>query len=195
MALALIILAIGSIAAGYIGVPHALGGHNVLHAWLEPAFGVHEVAAEGAAAEGAAAEGTADAAAEEHVALERQLMGVSILIAFLGIGIATFIWWRRREIADSLARTFAPVHTLLLNKYFVDELYDTTVVQPIKHVSTHGLWRGFDVGVIDGAVNGTGSLVSGGSAVLRRLQTGSVRAYAGSLFVGVVLVLGYYLWR
>jgi len=68
-------------------------------------------------------------------------------------------------------------------------------VQPIKVVSQRGLWRGFDVRVIDGAVNGTGALVSGGAAVLRRLQTGSVRAYAGSLFVGVVLVLGYYLWR
>ena len=68
-------------------------------------------------------------------------------------------------------------------------------MQPIKVLSQLGLWRGFDVRIIDGAVNGTGTLVSGGAAVLRRLQTGSVRAYAGSLFVGVVLVLGYYLWR
>jgi len=195
MALALIVLAIGSIAAGYIGVPHALGGHNVLHGWLEPAFGVHaaagEVAAEGIAAEGATAEGDAP----EQVALERTLMGVSILIAFAGIGIATFVWLLRRQLAASMARSFAPLHTLLLNKYYIDELYDATIVQPIKAVSTEGLWRGFDVRVIDGAVNGTGALVSGGSAVLRRLQTGSVRTYAGSLFVGVVLVLGYYLWR
>jgi NADH-quinone oxidoreductase subunit L len=186
MALALIVLAIGSIAAGYIGVPHVLGGHNVLHSWLEPAFNVHEVAA---------AEGASEGEAAAHEALEIQLMGVSSAIAFVGIGIATFIWWRRRELAASLARSFAPLHKLLLNKYYVDEIYDATVVQPIKAVSTEGLWRGFDVRVIDGAVNGTGALVSGGAAVLRRLQTGSVRAYAGSLFVGVVLVLGYYLWR
>jgi NADH-quinone oxidoreductase subunit L len=184
MALALIVLAVGSVAAGYIGIPHALGGHNVLHAWLEPAFGLHEAAAEGAAA-----------AAEEHASLELRLMGVSSLIALAGIGIATFIWLRRRDIAASLARSLRPVHTLLLNKYFVDELYDATIVQPIKAVSHRGLWRGFDVAVIDGAVNGMGTLVSGSSAVLRRLQTGSVRAYAGSLFLGVVLVLGYYLWR
>ena len=187
MALALILLAIGSVAAGYIGVPHALGGHNVLHTWLEPAFGLHDVAAEGAA--------VAEGAAAEHESLELTLMGVSSLIALAGIGIATFIWWRRRELADAMARTFAPLHTLLLNKYYVDELYDATIVQPIKVVSQQGLWRGFDVGIIDGAVNGTGALVSGGSAVLRRLQTGSVRTYAGSLFVGVVLVLGYYIWR
>jgi NADH-quinone oxidoreductase subunit L len=190
MALALILLAIGSVAAGYIGVPHALGGHNVLHAWLEPAFGVGET---GAPAEAAPAAG--EGAAESHESLELTLMGVSSLIAFIGIGIATLIWWRRRELADAMARTFAPLHTLLLNKYYVDELYDATIVQPVKAVSQQALWRGFDVRIIDGAVNGTGALVSGGSTVLRRLQTGSVRAYAGSLFVGVIVVLGYYLWR
>ena len=184
MALALVLLAIGSVVAGYIGIPHALGGHNALHAWLEPAFGLHEAAAEGL--EGAAA---------DHTSLERTLMGVSSAIAIAGILIATFIWLRRREMADAMARTFSPIYRLLLNKYYVDELYDATIVQPIKVVSQQGLWRGFDVRIIDGAVNGTGALVSGGSAVLRRLQTGSVRAYAGSLFVGVVLVLGYYIWR
>jgi NADH-quinone oxidoreductase subunit L len=57
------------------------------------------------------------------------------------------------------------------------------------------LWRWFDVKVIDGAVNGAGAIVDGGAALLRRLQTGSVRAYAGSLLIGVVMILGYYLWR
>jgi len=189
MAMALILLAIGSVAAGYIGVPHALGGHNVLHDWLEPAFGVTATEAVNEAVP------LAEEGAESHESLELTLMAVSSLIAFVGIGIATFIWWRRRELADAMARSFAPIHRLLLNKYYVDELYDATIVQPIKAVSQHGLWRVFDVGIIDGAVNGTGSLVSGGSAVLRRLQTGSVRAYAGSLFMGVIVVLGYYLWR
>ncbi len=183
MAFALILLAIGSVVAGYIGIPHALGGHNALGAWLEPAFGLREAAAGGA-------EGAAD-----HASLEMTLMVISSVIAILGIAIATAIWLRKREAADAMARTFAPIHRLLLNKYYVDELYDATIVQPIKIVSQRGLWRGFDVRVIDGAVNGTGALVSGASAVLRRLQTGSVRAYAGSLFVGVVVVLGYYLWR
>jgi NADH-quinone oxidoreductase subunit L len=189
MALALIVLAIGSVLAGYIGIPHALGGHNALHAWLEPAFA--PPAGEGLAAEPEAAE----AAAEEETALELTLMAVSSGIALLGIGIAVFIWLKRREIADSLARRFAPVHRLLLNKYYVDEVYDATIVQPIRVVSQEGLWRGFDVRVIDGAVNGAGTIVNAGAAALRRLQTGSVRAYAGSLFIGVIVVLGYYLWR
>jgi NADH-quinone oxidoreductase subunit L len=94
-----------------------------------------------------------------------------------------------------MARQFSGVHRLLLNKYYVDEIYDGAVVQPIKRVSTGLLWRGVDAGLIDGTVNGVGLLVRGWSAVLRRLQTGSVRAYAMSIFLGVVSMLGYYLWR
>jgi len=75
------------------------------------------------------------------------------------------------------------------------ELYDAAIVQQIKVISTEGLWRGLDVKVIDGTVNGTAAIIDGGAAVLRRLQTGSVRSYAGSVLVGVVIILGYYLWR
>jgi NADH-quinone oxidoreductase subunit L len=205
MALALIVLAIGSVAAGYIGVPHALGGHNTLAAWLEPAFEARP--ATGALAEDVATpteepgalapEGEAAEAVEAHdeTRLELTLMGVSTAIAFLGIGIAAFVWVKRRDIAASMARSFAPVHRLLLNKYYVDEVYDATVVRPIHAVSREGLGRGFDGRVVDGAVNGTATIVAASAAMLRRLQTGSVRTYAGSLFIGVVVVLGYYLWR
>ena len=196
MALALVVLAIGSIGAGYIGVPHALGGHNALGEWLAPSFTVAGAAAAGEAA-GVAVEGQAAEAAEAHdeTALELTLMSVSSAIAIAGILLAGFIWVKRRALADSMARTFAPVYRLLLNKYYVDEIYDATIVQPIRVVSQEGLWRGFDVRVIDGAVNGTATIVAASAAVLRRLQTGSVRAYASSLVVGVVVVLGYYLWR
>ena len=66
---------------------------------------------------------------------------------------------------------------------------------PIRIVSEEGLWKIVDARWIDGAVNGVGETVGGMSDVLRRLQTGSVRAYAASIFVGVVTILGYYLWR
>jgi NADH-quinone oxidoreductase subunit L len=206
MAAVLIILAIGSAAAGYIGVPHALGGHNALHAWLEPVFAAPGDAAAatertelepagGGLAEAASEAGAAEAEEPAEEQLELTLMGVSSGIAVLGIGIAAFIWIRRRHIADAAAHSLAPIYRMLLNKYYVDEIYDATVVQPIKVISREGLWRGFDVKVIDGIVNGTASVVGALAAALRRLQTGSVRAYAGSLFVGVVVILGYYLWR
>jgi NADH-quinone oxidoreductase subunit L len=190
MAFALIALAVGSVLAGYVGVPHVLGGENRLATWLEPSFQAPQATAvEVFEAEPAAAE------EEEHAALELTLMAVSSAIALIGIGLAAFIWLKRRDIADSMARNYAGVYRLLLNKYYVDEVYDATVVQPIRIGSQEGLWRGLDVQVVDGAVNGTGALVAAGSSVLRRLQTGSVRAYAGSMFVGVVVILGYYLWR
>ena len=197
MAMALVVLAIGSVLAGYIGVPAGLGGHNELGAWLAPSFAAPveagAVADAGAARAEAAAEGEAEEAGD--IALERTLMGVSSAIAIGGLLVAWFIWIQRREIADQMARSFAPIHKLLLNKYYVDEVYEATIVKPLQAVSREGLWRGVDVGVIDGAVNGVGAIVDAGSVLLRQLQTGSVRAYAGSLFIGVVLMLGYYLWR
>jgi NADH-quinone oxidoreductase subunit L len=181
MAIALIVLAAGSVLAGYIGVPHALGGHNTLGAWLAPSF---------------APPGTAvEAGGEVDTATELMLMLVSSLIAAGGIGLAVFLWLKRRDVPARLAERFAGVYRLLLNKYYVDELYDAAIVRPVVGVSREGLWRGVDVRIIDGAVNGAGAIVAGGAWALRRLQTGSVRAYAGGVFVGAVLVIGYYLWR
>jgi NADH-quinone oxidoreductase subunit L len=191
MALALIVLAIGSVAAGWIGIPHALGGHNQLHAWLEPAFSAPRTAG---AAEGATAAAEGEAAAESHDALELALMGVSSVIAVGGIWFAYMVWVKRRSVAENAAREFAPVHRLLLNKYYVDEIYDAAIVQPIRVASQEGLWRGFDVKVVDGAVNGAAAIVNSSATWLRRLQTGSVKTYAGSVFVGVVAILAYYLW-
>jgi NADH-quinone oxidoreductase subunit L len=122
-------------------------------------------------------------------------MAVSSAVALIGIGIAAFFFLARRSAADAVADRLAGVHRVLERKYYVDEIYDAGVVQPIRIVSEHGLWKGVDARLIDGTVNGVGRLVAGWSEALRRLQTGSVRAYAASLFLGVVLVLGYYLWR
>jgi len=199
MALALVVLAIGSVLAGYVGVPHALGGHNQLATWLAPAFsapgaaGGGDVAAEGETAGAGGEAAGAEAHAEE--ALELTLMGVSSVIAIVGVFTGWFVWLKRRDIAAGMARSFPGVHRLLLNKYFVDEIYDAAVVHPLEGVSRVALWRGFDIGVIDGLVNGVGSAVNAGAALLRQWQTGSVRTYAGSLLGGVIVVLGYFLWR
>ena len=193
MAVALVVLALGSVLAGYAGIPRALGGHNALGAWLAPSFSARSVTTLADRAVGEVGEPEAGEAGGAGV--ELSLMVVSSIIATSGIGLAAFIWLKRRELADKAASTFPGVYRLLLNKYYVDEVYDATIVQPIRIVSQEGLWRGIDVHVIDGAVNGTASIVEGGSTLLRRLQSGSVRTYAGSLFIGVVLILGYYLWR
>ena len=221
MALALIVLAIGSVFAGLVGIPHALGGGNRIEAFLEPAFEAHAVAP---ATEFQVSEGrpgavppttetaaTHEPAAEgDHANTELLLMALSSGIAVAGIGLAAYFWLRpstssgRPELAEGrnraaaaarVARSAAPIYTLLLNKYYIDELYNAVFVQPIKLASTAVLWRGADAGLIDGTVNGVGSLVRGSSTSLRRLQSGSIRAYAASLFIGVILILAYYLLK
>jgi NADH-quinone oxidoreductase subunit L len=171
MAFVLIVLAVGSVVAGWVG----LGGR--FEHFLEPSFAPQTVTE--------VADGSA----------EMPLMLASIVVALGGIGVAFYYFLRNRPAANALAARFAGLYRVLLNKYYVDEIYDAGVVQPIRIVSEDGLWKVVDVRVIDGAVNGAGEIVGGSSELLRRLQTGSVRAYAASLFVGVVLILGYYLWR
>ena len=187
MAIALVVLAIGSVVAGFIGVPHALGGHNVIEGFLEPSF--HAPAH-------AAVAGTAPAAEAAHAntTLELGLMLFSVLVALAGIGVATMVYLRKPGLASAWAARFSGAYRLLLNKYYVDEVYDAIIVQPIKRVSSGLLWRGIDAGLIDGTVNAVGLAVRGWSAVLRRMQTGSVRAYAMSLFVGVIAIVSYFLW-
>ncbi|PWT85748.1 MAG: NADH-quinone oxidoreductase subunit L [Blastocatellia bacterium] len=205
MALALIVLAVGSVVAGSVGVPHALGGSNRIEQFLAPSFGQVQRTADTAPAEQArpdlSAAGDAGSVRlpEDHGAesetLEFSLMSLSVIVAVAGIGIATFFFLRNRHAADEAAIRFAGVHRILANKYYVDELYDAAVIRPVRILSEQGLWKVMDARVIDGAVNGLGEWIRGGGEVLRRLQTGSVRAYAASLFLGVVLILGYYLWR
>ena len=170
MAIVLIVLAVGSVVAGYVGL-----GARFEH-FLEPSFSPQtaEVATQGG--------------------LELTLMAVSSVVAIAGIGIAIFFFLTNRQASDAVARRFSGLHRLLTNKYYVDEIYDATVVQPIRIVSEEGLWKIVDVHVIDAAVNGVGGGVAGTSEILRRVQSGSVRTYAASLFLGVVLILGYYLW-
>ena len=208
MAAVLVTLAVGSVLAGFVGVPAALGGSNRIEHFLAPSFSAHGAVddhgaaasadaarAEGFGGEAGAIEAAEHGGADDHAALERTLMLVSTVIALLGIGLAYFFYMRRPQAAEAVAARAGPLHRVLLHKYYVDEAYDAAVVQPIRRLSERVLWRQVDAGLIDGAVNGTGDFVGAGSAVLRRLQTGSVRAYAASIFLGVVLIIGYYLWR
>jgi NADH-quinone oxidoreductase subunit L len=180
MAIALVVLALGSIAAGWVSI-----GDRFEH-FLAPSFETGQ----------ASVDATGDIPPEgSSKEAEYVLMAVSSLVAVTGIAIAVYFFIRNRNAAEQLADRFAGVRRVLTHKYYVDEVYDAAIVQPIRIVSEQALWKGLDTRVIDRSVNGVADIVRGLAEGLRRLQTGSVRVYAASLLLGVVFVLGYYLFR
>src|SRR5262249_3122223 len=84
---------------------------------------------------------------------EAWLTWVSVAFGLGGIGLACVFYVLAPGIPDALAGGLRWLYTLIYNKYFVDELYDATVIRPVIDGSRGLLWRGVDVGVIDGTVN------------------------------------------
>jgi NADH-quinone oxidoreductase subunit L len=117
------------------------------------------------------------------------LVAVSSAAGLVGIAIAYWMYVVRPTIPEAIASRFSGLYTLILNKYYVDELYNDTVVDPIVDGSRSVLWRGVDVGVIDGTVNGIGSQARGMGMVLRMLQSGNIRNYATWVVFGSVLLI------
>ncbi|MGE5700490.1 MAG: NADH-quinone oxidoreductase subunit L [Deltaproteobacteria bacterium] len=180
MTVPLMLLAVLSVAGGWIGIPEVLGGHNYFEEWLAPVF-----------AHGAAG---AHGAAHHPIALEMGLMAGSVAVAICGIGLAYYLYRVRTEKPRKIAEAVPGLYDAVYNKYYVDEIYDIFIVRRIVDGSVW-LWRAFDAAFIDGIVNGVASLVRGTGDRLRRVQTGVVGNYAFSLLLGAVLIVGYFLAR
>ncbi len=242
MTFALVVLAVGAVLAGFVGVPAALGGGNAIEHFLHPSFAASSPAAHSAAAAAGkpseqaaesggsrevaagAAHGAPEAAPAGHEpaaglshAGELLLMGLSVLIGVIGIAVAHRFYVRRPEIAAILKARLAGPHRVLTNKYYVDELYDATVIRGTM-ASASGLWT-FDRNVVDGAVNGSGwltvvlswfshildkyivdglvnlvgSILQESSFIFRRLQTGLIQNYALLMLFGVFAFVSLYL--
>ncbi len=214
MTVPLVVLAILSTLGGLVGIPYALSGGkitNYFESALEPV--IARLPANKAAAPG---EGTAEsprllspapqatdgappvtvnerhanetsAAEETHsteeVNTERLFTVISVAIALLGIAIGWFTFNKR---------PLLQMPRLLEEKYYVDEFYDAALINPIKAGSREGLWKLFDVSVIDGIVNGLGRSVAQIGAVVRYLQIGFVRSYAAIILFGALVIIGYF---
>ena len=85
------------------------------------------------------------------------------------------------------------MYSIMVNKYYVDEVYNAVVVWPVVRMSREFLWKFVDMFMIDGAVNGIGQLIRGSAGGLRRMQSGYVRTYAGWILLGGVLVIAWFL--
>ncbi len=181
MTIPLILLAVLSVIGGVVGIPASLGGGNAIEHWLDPVF------------ERAVLHlGVVHASS---LPLEYGLMLLSVAIAAGGILGARTVYRRKPEIAAGIAARFAGLYKVVLNKFYVDEVYDSAVVTPVVKVSERFLWKWFDVNVIDGAVNGGAALMGWASGWLRRIQAGAVRSYAMAFVIGIIVVLGILILR
>jgi NADH-quinone oxidoreductase subunit L len=209
MTVPLSLLAVGSFLAGWVGTPKLWGmsgWFRGFETWLEPAFA--------SAAIEAVHEGAHDASTEWI------LMAVSVAFALIGISIARYFYHHRPEIPDKIGATCGPLYGVLLNKWYVDEIYTFLFVNGLAKGG--GLALGaFDRNIVDGAVNGAGWLTRVSSAIsiwwdtwivdgavrfssllvklssypVRIVQTGRVQAYALFVVAGAVAFFGYYIAR
>jgi NADH-quinone oxidoreductase subunit L len=125
-------------------------------------------------------------AAEAH---DSTLVMISVAAGGLGIIIAYVCYVASPGIPDSIAAALGPIYKLVYNKYFVDEVYGATIVNPMVSGSRSVLWRIVDAGIIDGIVNGTATVSRSVGGVLRMLQSGNIRSYAAWVTLGGVAVL------
>ncbi len=120
---------------------------------------------------------------------DASLVFVSIAAALIGIGLAWLFYVARPGLADLFTAKIGGLYRLVYNKYFVDEIYGATVIRPLIRGSRILLWRGLDVGVIDGSVNGVGARAQNLGSLLRLVQSGSIRSYAAWALFGAVAVI------
>ena len=114
---------------------------------------------------------------------------VSVAFGVGGIALAFLFYVVAPSIPGALERAFRPLYTLVYNKYFVDEFYGATVVHPTVDGSRTLLWRGADVRLIDGAVNGIGKTARAVGGILRLAQSGYIRDYAAWVVVGSLVLI------
>jgi NADH-quinone oxidoreductase subunit L len=177
MTLPLIILAFLSIVGGLVGFPHASSIEN----WLEPIFSPAQY----------------KLLAGDHSAgfMEYLLMFVSVAIAASGIYAARWMYLQREDLAVALAKRFSRTYRTLLHKYYVDEMYNSVIVDPTVKISNDVLWKAMDVGMIDGTVNGTAKIIGGIGQVFRKIQTGMAQWYALVFIGGILCVITWLLVR
>jgi NADH-quinone oxidoreductase subunit L len=178
MTIPLIILAFLSIFGGWFAAPKLIGGIDYFEKFLAPVFASSAPAAE------AAAESTE--AATPAMALVHSLLSWPVAVGILGLLAAWWFYIKRPDIPKKLAQSAHALYLLLLNKYYVDEMYAALIVGPLLWISTHVLWHGVDEGAIDGVVNGTATVARGSGAEVRKIQSGNTRSYAAWVILGAV---------
>ncbi|HEX2917063.1 MAG TPA: NADH-quinone oxidoreductase subunit L [Edaphobacter sp.] len=183
MTLPLMILALLSIVGGWVGVPEFLGGHNEIGSFLDPVFSV----------------GTVQVTEVVSRGTEAGLAGFSVLVALIGLFIAYVLYYKKPGTAAAFAQKFPALYRLVENKFYVDEIYQAVIVTPLLVVSRLILGGLIDGGIVNGSGLAAGASARGLGSLVRRVQSGNIRSYAGWLALGAaaviaVMIFGHSLW-
>ena len=145
----------------------SLVGHKIFNVpqILEPLFPIHE------------------GEAESWLELVASAAGIG------GIALAYVFYVLAPSLPDAIVNTFSGPYRLIYNKYFVDELYDSVIVEPTIDGSRNLMWRIADVRIIDGIANGLATVAESSGSILRRLQSGYIRNYATWVVAGAIVVI------
>jgi NADH-quinone oxidoreductase subunit L len=179
MTIPLIILAFLSTVGGWFAAPKLWGGTDYFDRFLQPVFTRYAptpVVSEASGASGVSA----------GVQLLLAVLGIPVILAVIGLLVAWWFYIKNPNAPKKLAQQLHGVYVLLWNKYFVDEIYLGLIVRPLLWISRNVLWQVVDVGVIDGAVNGTAKVARESGGVIRKMQSGNTRSYASWVVVGAV---------
>jgi NADH-quinone oxidoreductase subunit L len=175
MIIPLMLLCIGAVGAGWVGIPHLLGGGAHFTEFMKPVLGHAE------------GHGT-------HVE-EWTVMGISVAAGLSGIGLAYVMYMLRPELPGKLTQQFSTVHRILFNKYYVDELYSAVIIRPTIWIAKNVLIGVTDAKVIEAIVNGVPAAIGGFSSQLRKVQTGLMHNYALFMAMGVFIIAAIMLLR
>jgi NADH-quinone oxidoreductase subunit L len=169
------ILAGGAVLAGYLGLPALMRLPNLMQPFLNRAI--------------LGTEHLAHAAEHAHeLGLEAIGTSVSVVVAFAGLGLAFYLYRSHFGLTEQLKKTFAAPYRVLLNKYYVDELYEAAVIAPGRALSRQ-FSQVVDLGLIDGTVNLVAFVIGALGQLARPMQTGFIRNYAWYMGVGAILVI------
>jgi NADH-quinone oxidoreductase subunit L len=171
----LMILAVGAVAAGWVGIPPLFLEHgDRIGEFLAPVLGHSK------------GHGT-------H-AQEAFVMSASIAVAIGGLLVAFIMYIKKTELPAKIAAAFQPVHKLLFNKYWIDELYSMTLVQPVLRASEKIILGIIDARIIEGVVNGVPGLIGAFSRKFRQVQTGMLSSYALVMALGALAIVGVWIF-
>ncbi len=175
------LLAIGSVLVGFLGVPALFGGYNWFEQFLEPSFAKALPVEPGVSLFG------------NEKLLQVILLVMSILAAIIGFLISFSVYIEKPGLAARLAERYQALYQLSYNKFYVDEIYDRTIVTPLIKGSYYFLYRFVDMGIIDGLINFSAKINQWIGKALRRIQNGVVQTYLFVFALGIVVILFYVL--